>query len=56
MVTLAKLMHSLLHHETEDADQGSRRPIGMTARESAARELEEAKPVFIAEIVGYSGF
>jgi hypothetical protein len=50
MVTLTKLMHSILHHD-------SLQPVkGMTARDNSVRELEEAKPMCLAQVVGYSGF
>ena len=57
MVTLTKLMHGLLHYESQDTEQGDLRPVaGMTARESKARDIQEAKLILIAQIVGYTGF
>ena len=57
MVTLTKLIHSILHHDTEDTNHGNLRPVkGMTARDNSVRELEEANPMCTVQVVGYSGF
>ncbi len=57
MVTLTKLMHSILHHDTEETNRDNLRPVnGMTARDNSVRELEEANPMCMAQVVGYSGF
>ena len=57
MATLTKLMHSILHHDTEETNRDSLRPVkGMTARDNSVRELEEANPMCMAQVVGYSGF
>ena len=57
MVTLTKLMHSILHHDAEETNRDSLRPVkGMTARDNSVRELEEANPMCMAQVVGYNGF
>jgi hypothetical protein len=57
MATLTKLMHSILHHDTEETNNDSLRPVkGMTERDKSVRKLEEATPMCIAQVVGYSGF
>ena len=57
MVPLTKLMHSILHHDTEETNRDNLRPVnGMTARDNSVRELEEANPMCMAQVVGYSGF
>ena len=50
-------MHSILYHDTEETNRDNLRPVkGMTARENIVRELEEANPMYMAQVVGYSGF
>ena len=57
MDTLRKLMHSILHHDTEETNRDSLRPVkGMTTRDNSVMELEEAYPMCMAQVVGYSGF